>query len=74
MEETCLVLGRIEGTLTQVLTNQKEHGDTLRDMDSRLRTVETKAAMNGAVGGGVMGLGMAVIIELIKARLGASVG
>ncbi len=38
-------------------------------LDERVRAVETKAAVSGAVSGGVMGVGMALLIEAGRAFL-----
>ena len=70
--DTAMTLGKIKGTIDGIAKRQEEHTHLLTGIDERLRKVETKAAVNGTIGGGVMGLGMAVIIELIKARLGTS--
>lgn len=39
------------------------------NLDERVRAVETKAAVSGAVTGGVMGVGMALLIEAGRAFL-----
>lgn len=67
--DTAMVLGEIKGSIEGIAKCQDEHTRMLTGIDDRLRKVETKAAVHGAFGGGVVGLGMAVIVELIKARL-----
>lgn len=50
---------RIEG-------GNKALGERMDGIDGRLRTVEQKAAVNGAISGGAMGIGMALIVEGLK--------
>lgn len=52
------LLGEINGKLTMVIDAQKEHGETVRAMDTRLRSVENRSAIAGAVGGMLMALGV----------------
>jgi hypothetical protein len=53
-----LLLGEIKGTVTAVLENQKTQGAQLTSMDSRLRSVENKGAIAGAVSGLLMAVGV----------------
>ena len=71
--QTCgcdpLLLGRIEGTLSQVLQNQEHHGAKLEAVDARLRGVETKTAVFSAGMGAAAGLLMAVCVESVRGIL-----
>lgn len=76
-----LLLGQIHGLVQslkdgQDLTNrrieamEKRVDERFDGIDTRLRTVEQKAAVIGAASGGAMALGTALIVEGIKAWLG----
>ncbi|MGR3760905.1 hypothetical protein ACUXV3_12360 [Roseobacteraceae bacterium NS-SX3] len=54
-------LGAISATLKHIQKTQEQHGETLSGMDERLRKVEVKSAVGGAVTGGVMALAIAFI-------------
>lgn len=73
-----LLLGQIHGIVDQLRQGQQAQAQAaaelgkrldgrLDKLDDRLRTVEQKAALNGAVSGGVMGIGVALAIEGLKA-------
>ncbi len=53
-----MAAGRIEGRLEAVLKNQEEDRKTLKAMDARLRHVENRSAIAGAVGGALMAIGV----------------
>ncbi|MBL1321547.1 MAG: hypothetical protein COA63_010880 [Methylophaga sp.] len=61
--DVLLLLGEIKGEL-KGMNKRLEKIDTL---DNRLRDVEVKAAKNGAISGGVAGIGIALIVEGAKA-------
>lgn len=63
-------LGRMEGKLDIMLTNQARQDEKLGEMDERLRKVEIKAAQTGAVTGGITAVFTAVGIEVVKRKLG----
>lgn len=73
--EESRLLGEIKGKLDLVIDGQAEHKDTLEkkfdSLDARLRKVENKAALNGAVAGGLISVGMALAIEKLKTVIGA---
>lgn len=50
---------RIEG-------GNKALGERMDGIDGRLRTVEQKAAVTGAVSGGAMGVGMSIIVAALQ--------
>ena len=68
-EEHILLLGEIKGKLDLVISNQDTSHERFEErfdgLDTRLRKVETKAAINGAVTGGLVAIGF----ELAKAKL-----
>lgn len=72
-----LLLGQIHGLVQalkdgQDLQNRRMDGFDQRfdQLDERLRAVEQKAAVVGAVSGGAMAIGTALIVEGIKHWLG----
>jgi len=72
-----LLLGEIKGLVQSLKEGQDEQNkrfdrvdERLDRMDGRLRVVEQKAAMVGAVSGGAMAIGTALIVEGIKHWLG----
>lgn len=69
-DEHTLLLGEIKGKLDLVIANQSAQDEKLDGLDTRLRTVERKAAMNGAVSGGLVSVGVALMIESAKRKMG----
>lgn len=69
-DEHTLLLGEIKGKLDLVITGQDKTNERLDSMDSRLRKVEAKAALNGAVAGGIISIGFALAQEKLKVMLG----
>ena len=61
-DEISRELGAISATLEGIKSEQKRQAGALEKIDDRLRGVERKGAINGAVSGGVI----AVAISLIK--------
>lgn len=68
--EELILLGRIDGKLDGVQDHLHRQDKRLDGIDERLRVVEQKAAITGAVSGGAMSIGMALIIEGLKHWLG----
>jgi len=68
------LLGEIKGKLDLVIDGQAEQKQSfemkLDGLDERLRKVENKAALNGAISGGIISIGMAIAIEKLKAVTG----
>lgn len=71
-----MLLGEIKGLVQGLKDGQDSQAKRLDavdaklgDMDMRLRNVETKSAVFGAVSGGAMSIGMALIIEGLKGWL-----
>lgn len=69
-DQHLLLLGKIDGKVDGLVEADKLQLDMLQKMDARLRTVEQKAAVNGAVSGGIVSVGMALIIEAGRQWLG----
>lgn len=69
-EEHILLLGEIKGKLDQVIQGQAEQNTQLSGIDRRLRKVETKSALTGALAGGVVSVGVALMIEKGKRAIG----
>jgi hypothetical protein len=69
-DEHTLLLGEIKGKLDLMISSQSETNERLDKMDSRLRKVETKSAINGAISGGLVSVGVALMIEKGKSLIG----
>lgn len=69
-DEQSRSLGRIEGKLDMLISQQTDTNTRLDTMDGRLRNVEMRAATNGAVAGGLVSVGVALLIEKGKRVIG----
>jgi hypothetical protein len=69
-DEHMLLLGEIKGKLDLVIERQDEGNTRLDKLDNRLRKVETKSAINGAISGGLVSVGVALMIEKGKSLIG----
>ncbi len=69
-DQHLLLLGEIKGDVKGLLASSQDQAEALKSMDQRLRTVEQKAAVTGAVSGGVVSVGMALIIAAAREWLG----
>ncbi|OQX12822.1 MAG: hypothetical protein BWK73_13995 [Thiothrix lacustris] len=69
-DELNRALGRIEGKMDLLLDKEKEQDKKLEGIDARLRTVETKSAVYGTVGGTLAGVGVSLIVGTLKSKLG----
>lgn len=69
-DEHMLLLGEIKGKLDLVIGNQTAHASKLDGLDTRLRKVETRAAVGGALSGGLVSVGVAIMVEKGKTLLG----
>lgn len=67
--ELTRALGRIEGKLDMIAANQVSQGNRLDTLDERLRHVEQQAAKAGAISGGIVAIGTAIAVELVKRAL-----
>lgn len=70
---TDLLLGQIKGLVESLVEGQKAQAHRFDKLDARIdtidvrvRSVEVRAATFSAVTGGVMGIGMALLVESIK--------
>ncbi|MBF0310926.1 MAG: hypothetical protein HQL56_15510 [Magnetococcales bacterium] len=68
-DDLLLMLGEIKGGLDAIRKRQEELSKWLEDMDKRLRYVEIRAAVIGAMGGGAVamagsGLGSALRVAI----------
>lgn len=75
-DQQMMMLGEIKGLVKALQDGQDTlHArlETRMDaMDGRLRSVEQRAAVGGAISGGVMGVGMALIVESVQSLLRAA--
>ncbi|WP_028536167.1 hypothetical protein [Paludibacterium yongneupense] len=67
--ELARALGRIEGKLDMIAASQENQNTRLDGMDARLRHVEKQAATAGAISGGIVAVGTAIAVELVKRAL-----
>lgn len=70
-EEHARLLGEINGKLSMVIATQQASASVLEALDTRLRKVETRSAVAGAVCGGFVSVGIALMIEKGKHIIGA---
>lgn len=68
--DTQRLLGEIKGIVEGLHDGQVATNVRLDRMDDRLRVVEQRAAAVGAVSGGVMAVGIALITETLKVWIG----
>ena len=61
-----ILLGQIDGKLDGIKTDISDQKERLDKIDERLRVVEQKAAVTGAISGGAISIGMALIIEGVR--------
>lgn len=80
-DELNRAIGRIEGKMDLVIEKQKQSDEQqnarfdaidnrLDGFDTRIRTVEQRAVVSGAVAGGIMSVGIALAIEKLKTVIG----
>lgn len=69
-DDHILLLGKINGKLDLVIEQQKDHGAQLNTLDDRLRKVEKKAAIGGALVGGLVSIGVELIADPIRRHIG----
>ncbi len=58
-----LLLGEISGKLDGVSKQLTSQEQRLDEIDARMRAVEQKAAVTGAVSGGAMSVGVTLLVE-----------
>lgn len=64
--EELLLLGKIDGKIDGISKHLSQQDTRLDGIEARLRTVEQKAAVTGAISGGAISIGIALIIEGAK--------
>lgn len=84
-KDILLMLGRMDGKLDSVTAHLVQQDARIKDLgdkvdhnhtelDKRLREVEKRSAVVGAVGGSAAGIGVALIVEGVKTWLRGGVG
>ncbi|SDX88855.1 hypothetical protein [Nitrosomonas halophila] len=68
--EQAMLLGEIKGKLDLVIKNQNQTKDMIGSLDGRVRKIERHSAMTGAVSGGLVSVGVALMIEKGKHAIG----
>lgn len=63
-------LGEIRGLLSGIGDNMRHMRGKVDAIDARLSSVERKAAANGAVSGGVLGLAAALAAAVVRSKIG----
>ena len=66
-----MLLGEIKGKVDLIIANQETQGVKINSIDTRLRRVEKKAAVDGAVTGALASVGISLIVESVKRHFGA---
>lgn len=62
-KQELLLLGKIDGKIDGISKHLTDQDKRLDGIEERLRTVEQKAAVTGAISGGAISVGIALIIE-----------
>lgn len=70
VDDVSYQLGEIKGLLQGINENVSSLNGKVDGMDKRLRNVEMKAALNGAVSGGIISASVAGVIAAVKASTG----
>lgn len=60
------LLGQIHGIVQSLKDGQDAMSERLDSLDARLRAVEQRAALTGAVSGGVISVGVTLLIETMR--------
>ncbi|MBF0444252.1 MAG: hypothetical protein HQL68_01580 [Magnetococcales bacterium] len=61
LHELLISMGKMEGILEAIQRRQQEQTKWMSKLDERLRNVEKKAALNGLLAGGMVGMVVAVV-------------
>lgn len=69
-DEHTLLLGEIKGKLDSLHVTVTGMDGKMDGLDNRLRDVEKKATLHGAMSGGVVGIGVSLLIEGLKNKVG----
>lgn len=65
-DQHAFILGQIHGELKGIKEAQQTQAATLQTMDTRLRDQEVTSAKFGALSGGLVGIGIALMTESLK--------
>ncbi len=65
-DDVMRAIGQLEGKIDSVISNQHRHDLRILKLDGRMAKVETKAAINGAVSGSIVSVGIAITIASLK--------
>lgn len=71
-DQNTLLLGEIKGKLDSLHTTVSSMDGKIDVIDGRLRKVENKSALHGAVAGGVVAIGISLAVESLKKKVGLS--
>lgn len=74
MSDHLQLLGEIKGIVSQMQATQERQGEKLDRLDDRLRDQETTAARHGAIAGGAITIGLALIVETVKSYVRGKAG
>lgn len=69
-DEHTLLLGEIKGKLDSLTDTVTSMDGKVDKIDGRLQKVERSAAMHGAIGGGIAGVGLTLLAEKFKRSMG----
>lgn len=69
-DQNQFLLGEIHAKVQSIHELQSKQSERLDSIDERLRAVEQRSAIAGAISGGVMGIGVALIAESLKQWIG----
>ncbi|MBF0455208.1 MAG: hypothetical protein HQL72_10390 [Magnetococcales bacterium] len=70
LHDLLLAMGKMQGVLETIQRRQQEQTQWMGKLDERLRTVERKAALNGMLAGGMIGVVMGILGHFFKSLLG----
>ncbi len=73
LHDLLLGMGKMQGVLDSIQRRQQEQTKWMNKLDDRLRNVERKAALNGMLAGGVVGVVFSIFGQFFK-RLAGSGG
>ncbi|HRL97839.1 MAG TPA: hypothetical protein PLE22_00155 [Acidovorax sp.] len=69
-KEELMLLGKMDGKLDGITAHLTRQDKRMDAIDNRLRTVEQKAAVAGAISGSAVSIGIALAIEGVKQWIG----
>jgi hypothetical protein len=66
LHDLLLSTGKMEGILEAIQRRQQEQSKWMNKLDERLRNVEKKAALNGLIAGGMVGVVVGVLGHVFR--------